>query len=262
MSDVWVTLEQVEAGVHRLRIERERALNALNADVLDQIEAALDRVEADQSSRVLIVTGQGTKAFVAGADIEAISRVDNQAAARAFAARGQRLFQRFEESSIITIAAINGYALGGGLELAMALDLRIAAHSARLGQPEINLGIIPGFGGTQRLSRLVGPGQALWMISSGEPVTAEDAKALGLVDMVVPADTLMDECLRRAHILAEKAPLALAASKRLVMGSRDWTLESGLNQEAEAFSRLAVSADGREGTQAFLEKRPPKFQGR
>ncbi len=262
MNDVWVSLEQVEPGVQRLRIERERALNALNADVLDQIEAALDRAEADPASRVLIVTGQGTKAFVAGADIEAISRVDNEAAALAFAERGQRLFRRFEESALITMAAINGYALGGGLELAMALDFRIAAQTARLGQPEINLGIIPGFGGTQRLSRLVGPGQALWMISSGEPVTAEEAKALGLVDVVVPADALMEECLRHARTLAAKAPLALAAAKRLVLGSRDWPLENGLHREAEAFSQLAVSADGREGTQAFLEKRAAKFQGR
>ena len=262
MSDMWVSLEQVDEGVHRLRIERERALNALNADVLDQIESALNRIEADASSRVLIVTGQGTKAFVAGADIEAISRVDNEAAALAFAERGQRLFRRFEESSVITIAAINGYALGGGLELAMALDFRVAAQTARLGQPEINLGIIPGFGGTQRLSRLIGPGQALWMIGSGEPVTADEAKSLGLVDVVVPAEELMDECLRRAHVFAQKAPLALAASKRLVQGSRDWPLENGLHREAEAFSNLAVSLDGREGTRAFLEKRSPKFQGR
>ncbi len=261
MADTLVALELLEPGIYLLRIQREKALNALNSAVLDELSSALDALDGKADARVVIVTGQGSKAFVAGADIEAIHQIANDAAARQFAEKGQRLFQRFQESSIIYIGAINGYALGGGLELAMALDLRIAAETARLGQPEINLGIIPGFGGTQRLGRLVGPGRALWMIASGEPVRAPEAQAMGLVDAVTASNELMDECLRRARVLAQKAPLALAESKRMVARSRDWTIHEGLQAEAEAFSALAVSDDGREGTRAFLEKRQPVFRG-
>lgn len=261
MSEAWVAHEQLEPGIFVLRIQREKALNALNGEVLDQLEGALDALENEAAARVVIVTGQGARAFAAGADIEAIHHIPNEAAARQFAVRGQRLFQRFQESRLIFIAALNGYALGGGLELAMALDMRIAAETARLGQPEINLGIIPGFGGTQRLPRLVGPSRALWMVASGEPLKAAEAAAAGLVDAVTAPDELMNECLRRARILAGKAPLALAAAKRLVVQSRDWPIDQGLAAEAEAFSALGVSADGREGTAAFLEKRPPVFRG-
>ncbi|NMP21457.1 enoyl-CoA hydratase/isomerase family protein [Sulfobacillus harzensis] len=261
MAETWVRSELWEPGIYVLRIQREHALNALNEQVLDQLEETLNALESKADARVVIVTGAGSKAFVAGADIGAIHGIPNHAAAEQFAERGQRLFQRFQDSPLIFIAAINGYALGGGMELAMALDMRIASKTARLGQPEINLGIIPGFGGTQRLSRLVGPGRALWMVASGEPVTANDAQALGLVDAVVEADELMAECMRRARTLAAKAPLALKAAKQMVAGSRDWTLAEGLAREATAFAQLAVSDDGREGTAAFLEKRQPQFRG-
>ncbi len=261
MADQYVQLQWVEPGIALLTITREKSLNALNSEVLDQLEASLNVVEDSPEARVVIVTGQGQKAFVAGADIAAINQAPDLEHAHHFAERGQKLFHRFQTSRVLSIAAINGYALGGGMELALALDMRIAAESARLGQPEINLGIIPGFGGTQRLARLVGSGRALWMIASGEPVLAGDALTMGLVDGVVPLDSLMEECLRRARILAKQAPLALVESKRMVVGSRDWEVRTGLDAEAEAFARMVVSKDGREGTRAFLEKRAPEFRG-
>lgn len=262
MSTSYVVTESIEPGIAIIRITREKALNALNSAVLDELENALDQAEHDESLRVVIVTGEGEKAFVAGADIDAIHQISDRIEGGQFAERGQTLFARFGQSPLIFIAAIHGYALGGGLELAMALDFRLASNRARLGQPEINLGIIPGFGGTQRLSRLIGEGRALWMICSGEPVNAEEARVMGLIDTVVAADGLMDEALRRARILAQKAPLALRACKRMVRQSRDWSLEQGLHQEALAFADVAVSEDGREGTRAFLEKRSPVFRGR
>lgn len=261
MNEQFVELSWAESRIAVVTITREKSLNALNPEVLDQLEAALNEIESRSDARVGIVTGQGAKAFVAGADISVIHQVESTAEARAFAERGQRLFQRFNQSRVVFIAAINGYALGGGMELAMALDFRIASATARLGQPEINLGIIPGFGGTQRLSRLVGPSRALWMAASGEPVSARTAEAMGLVDVVVEPELLTEEALKRASTLASKAPLALAETKRLVTASRDWVLDEGLVNEAEAFARLAVSDDGREGTRAFLEKRAPEFRG-
>lgn len=261
MSEKWVHLETLSSGVVGIRIAREGALNALNTGVLDQLEEIVEQCEDSPEIRVAIITGSGDRAFVAGADIAAISQIPDAMAAELFATRGQHVFERLAQSRIFFIAAINGYALGGGLELAMALDLRIASDKAHLGQPEINLGIIPGFGGTQRLSRLVGPGRALWMVASGEPVTAEEAQRIGLVDYVVPHERLMEDCLARAGVLASKAPLALHAAKRLIRESRDWPLEEGLLEEAKAFSHLAVSEDGREGTQAFLNKRQPTFRG-
>lgn len=262
MGERLVTLEWEQPGVAVLTITREKAMNALDAEVLAQLEGHLDAIEREAQARVAIVTGQGERAFVAGADIAAIQAVADEAQARAFAERGQQLFQRFEQSRVIFIAGINGYALGGGLELAMAMDFRIAATSARLGQPEINLGIIPGFGGTQRLTRLVGVGRALWLIASGRPVTAEEGRAMGLVEMVVEPQGLLTECLTLARELAQKAPLALAETKRLVRSSRDWPLGVGLDEEARAFAALAISEDGREGTRAFLQKRAPVFRGR
>ncbi len=261
MDEQFVELAWPEPEIAMITITREQSLNALNPVVLDQLEARLNEAEGLPAAKVGIVTGQGSKAFVAGADISVIHHVSDATQARAFAERGQALFQRFAESRIIFIAAINGYALGGGLELAMALDFRIASETARLGQPEINLGIVPGFGGTQRLSRLIGPGHALWMIASGEPLTARTGETLGLIEAVVEPAALMEEALKRARILAAKAPLALRECKRLVAASRDSSLPGGLAIEADAFARLAVSDDGREGTRAFLEKRKPEFRG-
>lgn len=261
MGESWVSTEELESGIYLLRIEREKALNALNPIVLEQLGEALTRLEEDASVRVVIVTGQGSKAFVAGADIGAISQVSDRHRAQMFAEMGQRLFTRFRHSRLIFFAAINGYALGGGLELAMALDFRVAAESARLGQPEINLGIIPGFGGTQRLGQLVGVSEALWLIASGEPIEASTAKALGLVNEVVAGEQLIEECLKRARILVGKPPLALEECKRLVYGNLTWHEAEGLEEEARSFSRLAVSDDGRAGTQAFLQHRKPVFRG-
>lgn len=261
MSDV-VEMEQIEPGIAVVRIARESALNALNHQVLAGLEKALDELERDESARVVIVTGKGSKAFVAGADIDVIHALPDAEKARQFAAYGQHVFERWAKSRVISFAAINGYALGGGLELAMALDIRVASERARMGQPEINLGIVPGFGGTQRLPRLVGEGRALWMILSGDPIKADEAMAIGLVDAVCPGDRLLEEVIQRARILAAKAPLALSQAKRLVRGCRDWALHEGLDQEAQGFSEVAFSEDGREGTEAFLEKRPATFHGK
>ncbi|MDA8193847.1 MAG: enoyl-CoA hydratase-related protein [Thermaerobacter sp.] len=244
-----------------LWINREPALNALNAEVMTALEKSWRILEQDDSVRVVAIFGRGSKAFVAGADIAAIHSLTDGDAAFRFSAEGQAIFQHIGQSRLVSMAAINGYALGGGLELAMALDMRIAADTARVGQPEINLGIVPGFGGTQRLARLVGAGQAMWMILSGEMMGAEEAFAAGLVDAVVPAAQLYDEVLRRARVLAAKAPLALREAKALVRGARDWPLSAGLAAEAESFRRIAGSADAREGTAAFLEKRTPHFRG-
>lgn len=258
----WVETEYTDIkGVAVVWINREKSLNALNRDVLMALDDAFRQLENQNENRVVVVSGRGERAFIAGADIEAIHAVKTGEEGRALAELGQRVFQRIAESRLISIAAINGYALGGGLELAMALDLRIAAEEARLGQPEINLGVIPGFGGTQRLPRLVGEGRALWMILSGEAIDARTALSYGLVDAVVPRTDLMQESLRRAGILSSKAPLALCGAKSLVRATNDLPLSHALEWEAERFGRLAVSRDGKEGTEAFLAKRSPQFLG-
>lgn len=248
-------------GFAVLTINRPEALNALNASVLDELEAAFAALENDDGVRVVVLTGAGDRAFVAGADIAAINRIGSAAEGERFARRGQEVLDRIARSRLVSIAAINGYALGGGLELAMACDLRVAADSAQVGQPEILLGVIPGFGGTQRLARLAGPGAALWWILTGERVGAEEAWRLGVVDRVVPKAELMDFVRGLARQLAERAPIALALAKRAVREGLRGDLPTGLDLEAALFGLTAASADAREGTQAFLEKRPPRFRG-
>lgn len=257
-----VEVEKVESeGFAILWINREAALNALNQEVLTALSNQWQSLEDQEAIRVVIVSGRGSKAFVAGADISAIHRSTAEGGAEEFSDVAQKLFQRIAASRLVSIAAINGFALGGGLELAMALDMRIASSSARLGQPEINLGIIPGFGGTQRLPRLVGQGRALWMILSGEMVSADEAYAMGLVEAVLAPDELLAVARLRAKQLAQKAPLALREAKRLVHHAGDWDLEQGLRNETEAFSRIAQTHDANEGTAAFLQKRAPRFRG-
>lgn len=255
-----VKIEPAGPGVAVLWIDRPQALNALNEETLFGIKEAFEALEQDPGMRVVVLSGRG-KAFVAGADIAAIHDVKDEQEGTKLAQLGQTVFNHLAKSPLVVIAAINGYALGGGLELAMAADIRLAADSARLGQPEINLGIIPGFGGTQRLARLIGEGRSLWMILSGEPVDAQTAWQLGLVDAVVPLENLMAEALRRAEVLAKKAPLALKAGKAMVRRALDVPLDQGLLAESQAFGRLAASHDGREGTEAFLQKRAAAFRG-
>jgi enoyl-CoA hydratase / 3-hydroxyacyl-CoA dehydrogenase len=230
--------------------------NALSPDTVDALRRAWDEV-AGSAVRALVIASANPRLFCAGADIKAFTAMD-EASGRAYVAATHELLRGFERSSIVTIAAVNGLALGGGCELAMACDLRVAAASARFGQPEIKLGIIPGFGGTQRLARLVGPAKALELNLLGDPIRAEEAQALGLANRVVPDEELLETVLALAETLAAQAPLAVEQIKRV---SAHADLDAGLAAEQEAFAQVFASADAREGIAAFLEKRPPEFTG-
>jgi enoyl-CoA hydratase len=248
-------------AVATITLNRPKALNALNEVVLSELVMAIDELEADASIRAVIVTGAGDKAFAAGADIGELSRLEDRAAASAKARAGHRVTAKIEHSRLPFIMAINGFALGGGLELAMAGDMRIAASSAKLGQPEVNLGIIAGFGGSQRLPRLVGQGMASFLLLSGEMISADEAKQANLVEKVVAPDMLMTEVKRIASVVAAKAPLAIAATKRAIHEGMMLDIHDALDLEAEEFGAIAITADAREGTAAFLEKRSPRFTG-
>lgn len=249
-------------GVATITINRPSKLNALNQDVMTELDAVGTIVGDDPDVRAVIITGAGDRAFVAGADINELNALASANAAAVMSARGQAIFSQFEYMPKPVIAAINGYALGGGCELLLACDIRIAAESARIGQPEINLGIIPGYGGTQRLARLVGYGMAKYLIFSGEQISAAEAHDIGLVDMVVPDDELRTAAMELAQTLAAKAPLAMMMAKEAVNMAAQTSLESGLAFEAAQFGLAAATSDAREGTRAFLEKRKPNFEGR
>jgi len=230
--------------------------NALSPETVDALRRAWEAVSA-AGVRALAIASANPRLFCAGADIKAFTAMDD-ASGRAYVAGTHELLRAFERSSIVTIAAVNGLALGGGCELAMACDLRVAAASARFGQPEIKLGIIPGFGGTQRLARLVGPAKALELNLLGEPIRAQEAHALGLANRVVPDEELLRSALELAEALAAQAPLAVAAIKRV---SAQSDLDAGIASEQAAFAEVFASADAREGIAAFLEKRAPEFRG-
>jgi enoyl-CoA hydratase len=256
-----VILER-EGEIAILTVNRAKVLNALNAATLDDIEAAVREVQADAEIRGLVVTGAGDRAFVAGADINQINCLPSPSAGVEMSGRGHEVFFAVERLDKPVIAAINGFALGGGCELAMACDIRIAAETARLGQPEINLGVIPGYSGTQRLPRLVGKGAAKLIIYSGDMITAEEALRIGLVDRVVPAGELMPAAKALAKQLAEKPPIALAVAKRSIDLGMEVDLERGCAIEAMNFGIACSTEDKAEGTSAFLEKRKPAFKGR
>jgi len=260
VSFQYLILER-EDGVAILTINRPQALNALNEQVLEELSRALEEVAGDPEVRVLIITGAGDRAFVAGADIRHMRDLD-VAGARSFAERGQRVLGYIENMDKVVIAAINGYCLGGGCELAMACDIRLAARGARLGQPEVTVGVPPGFGATQRLPRLVGLGKAKELILTGEMVDAEEAAAMGLVNRVCEPDRLMDEARALARKIASRAPVALALAKRALNRSFSVGLETGLAYEAELFASAFASEDQKEGMSAFLDKRKPSFKGR
>lgn len=249
-------------GVATITINRPSKLNALNQDVMTELDAVGTVVGDDPDIRVVIITGAGDRAFVAGADISELNALESANAGAVMAARGQAIFTQFAYMPKPVIAAINGYALGGGCELLLACDIRIAAESARIGQPEINLGIIPGYGGTQRLARLVGYGMAKYLIFSGEQISAAEAREIGLVDIVVPDDELPTAAMELAQKLAAKAPLAMMMAKEAINMAAETGLESGLAFEAAQFGLVAATSDAREGTRAFLEKRAPNFEGR
>ncbi len=242
-------------------LNRPQALNALNGELIEELAAAIAVLEADPEVAVIILTGAGEKAFVAGADIVAMAALD-PAGARNMAHRGHQLMSAIEKGSKPVIAAINGFALGGGCELAMACDLRIASETARFGQPEVNLGVIPGYGGTQRLPRLVGKGRALELLLTGDMIDAREAHRIGLVNQVVPAAELLDAARKLALKIAAKGQLAVRTVKELVACGLEMDLDRAARYEADLFGICFTSSDQQEGMQAFMEKRPAKFTGR
>ena len=251
---------QREGAVAVVTVNRPKVLNALNIATLDELAATMRALQQDETVRCVIVTGAGEKSFIAGADINELAAL-TPTLGREHARAGQAVFDLVEQLGKPVIAAINGYALGGGCELAMACTIRIAADTARLGQPEINLGMIPGFGGTQRLSRLVGTGRAFELLLTGEPIGAAEAYRIGLVNRVVPASGLMAEAHRLAAAIAAKAPVAVRYVLEAVRGGVQLPLADALALEATLFGLMASTADMREGARAFLEKRAPEFKG-
>lgn len=249
---------EVDAHVALVTFTRPKALNALAGDVLREIAEVTEVIAEDPEVKVAVFTGEG-KAFVAGADIAEISVLKDVFIGREFALAGQETMNHIAALPVPTIAAINGYALGGGLELALACDLRVAAKGARLGLPEVGLGLIPGFGGTQRLPRLVGVGRAFDLILTGRHVTAEEALALGLVNRV--ADDALAAARELAGQIMKNSPVALALAKEAVARGMDVPLPEALEIEADLFGMTATTHDMREGTRAFLEKRAPEFKG-
>ena len=258
-QNIIVTREENLAFV---TFNRPKVLNALNHDTMVELSVAIDELGADPNVRCIVLTGAGEKAFVAGADINELRAIPDAAHGAEFAAWGQAILFKMENLGKTVIAAINGYALGGGCELAMACDIRIAADTASLGQPEINLGLIPGYGGTQRLPRLVGKGRAKLLILSGDRIPAQEALRIGLVDIVVPAAELMNKARELARKIASKGPLAVAYAKSCVNVGAETDLATACAYEISQFGLACGTEDRAEGTAAFLEKRPAQFKGK
>jgi enoyl-CoA hydratase len=254
-------LVEQDGAVTTITINRPKVLNALNTQTLDEIRRAILAIRGDDSVRVVVITGSGEKSFIAGADINELS-VQTPTGGRDHAMRGQHVLDLIENLGKPVIAAINGFALGGGCELAMACTIRIAADTARLGQPEINLGIIPGYAGTQRLARLIGKGRALELLLTGDHVLAPEAHRLGLVNRVVPAADLMAEVKKFAAALAAKAPIAARYIIDAVNKGLEMPFAEAQVFEATLFGLVSTTDDMREGTKAFLEKRKAEFKGK
>lgn len=251
----------LDGPVATLTLNRPHALNALNSQLFDDLETAFKGLASDPAIRVILLTGAGEKAFAAGADIKELTLADSTSG-HVKARRGQAVMDLIETCGKPVIACINGFALGGGCELALACTLRLASESARLGQPEIKLGLIPGYGGTQRLPRLIGSAPALKLILTGEMISAAEALHLGLVDEVLPSDQLLPRANALAALIAGMAPLAIVASLEAVWRGSQVSLEEGLAIEAEIFGRLCGSEDKAEGTRAFVEKRQAIWKSR
>jgi len=241
-------------------IDRPEALNALNEAVLRELSAAIRRL-VREGARILVITGAGEKAFVAGADIAAMKGLGRSRAAD-FARRGQRVLEQVAQFPGVSIAAVGGWALGGGMELAMACDLILCDEGARFGQPEVNLGVIPGFGGTQRLVRLVGAQRARELILSGRTVNADEAVRIGLALQALPRGTVLEAALQLGRTIAGKGPRAVQLAKRAIALAGNLSIELGLQEEADLFALCFDTQDQKEGMAAFLEKRPPRFTGR
>ncbi len=252
----WVKFAK-EGAVATVTIDRPDALNALNEEVLAEFEKIITELDADREVLVVVVTGEG-KAFVAGADIAAMADMD-AAQARAFAENGQRVFLALERAHFITIAAVNGFALGGGMELALACDMRFASAKAKMGQPEVSLGVTPGFGGTQRLPKLVGPGAAMQLLTTGEQIDGARALELGVVNGVFEPEELLPKVKELAEAIAKKGPTSLAMVKKAAHEGLTLTVEEGCKLEAELFGKCFEGGEGNEGMKAFMEKRAPKW---
>jgi enoyl-CoA hydratase len=251
---------ETDGNVAIIRFNRPKALNAINPEVLAEVGQALDQIQANEEMKVLVLTGAGEKAFVAGADIGHMATF-TPLQGRHFSLQGQALLFRLEALPIPVIACVNGFALGGGIELAMACDFIYASETAKFGQPEINLGIIPGFGGTQRLPRLVGKAMAKELCMTGATISAAEAKAIGIVNKVFPAEALWEETMKTAKLIASKGRVSLRGVKNSIDRGYDVDLHLGNAIEADAFALCMASPDGKEGLTAFLEKRKPEFKG-
>jgi enoyl-CoA hydratase len=252
-------LVEKSAPVAVVTVNRPKVLNALNKKTVEEIECAFFELKNDASIKAVILTGAGDKAFIAGADINELATYGATAGAE-FAHRGQAVLALIENLGKPVIAAIGGYALGGGLEIAMACNMRIASAKAKVGQPEINLGIIPGFGGTQRLARLVGEGKAMELVLTGDPIGAEEALKIGLVNQVVAPEELMSAAKALAEKICQKGGVAVRYCMEAVHKGLQGTLAEGLNLEANLFGLCCATEDKAEGTKAFLEKRKPDFK--
>jgi enoyl-CoA hydratase len=256
-----ILLEQAEPGIWLLTVNRPKALNALNAATLEDIGAAVAKVAADDKTRVLLLTGAGEKAFVAGADIAEMKNATVEQS-RDFSEQGMRVMHALEALPVPVIALVNGYALGGGCELALACDWILAADHATFGQPEVNLGIPPGFGGTQRLPRRIGAARALELLATARPVKADEALAIGLANHVYPAAELRARGLESARLIAAKGPVAVRLAKRAVLRGGNLDLFTACALETELFAEAFGTSDRKEGMSAFLEKRAARFSGK
>jgi enoyl-CoA hydratase len=249
-----------EGKVAYLLIHREKALNALNLNVMTMLDQIFSELENDEEVIVIIITGVGSKAFVAGADLKEVKEAGDKRTE--VIRKGQEIFFKIRNSSKVVIAAVNGVALGGGCELAMACDIRIASENAKLGFPETTLGLMPGYGGTQFLPRLIGMGKAKYMIFTGEILTAMEAYQFGLVEKVCSRESLMDEVNRLAKKISSNGPFAVKACKRAIHKGVEFSLEEALRIEMGEYDRVARSEDAEEGITSFIEKKPPTFTGR
>jgi enoyl-CoA hydratase len=249
----------VEDGIAVVTVNHP-PVNAIDKKMVLELGQTIDELETDAKVKIIILTGAGDKAFIAGADIPVFLNLD-KASAEQFALSIQSVLSKMEASRMVVICAINGLALGGGCEVAMACDIRIASEKAKLSQPEVNLGVMPGAGGTQRLPRLVGKGRAMEIVFTGEMIGAEEARAIGLVNRVVPAESLLEEARKMAKKILAKGPVAIAKSKRAIHEGLEMTLKEGLRLEAKLFSELFETSDTKEGVKAFIEKRTPHFEG-
>ena len=251
---------EVKDKIATITFNRPKALNALNGALLDELSQALDEIAADEDIRALVLTGSGDKSFVAGADITELATF-NSLSAKHFAQKGHGIIHKLQQLPIAVIAAVNGFALGGGTEIAIACDFIYASENAKFGQPEINLGVIPGFGGTQRLPRLIGTNMAKELIFTGKMIAAAEALRIGLANQVVAPEQLMEEVMKTAGVIATKGKVSLREAKQAVNKGMDVDLANGCAVEIDAFAVSFASPDAKEGTSAFVEKRKAEFKG-